>query len=305
MKKSLLKKLLLFMLTGVAIPSVGVLFGCDGQGGVNSDIAPEILEQIEKISHGSEPILTVGEGRAYSTIQAAIDSAEEGAIILVYPGTYEEAVCATQKTVTIFGTDRDKCILQYPNGDYLVPPLEMGSGRLMNMTVHATGQEKQPGAIAKAYALHIDYNISYDHTFTIENVNFINDDYQVLGIGLRADFTLMFKNCRFVCKGDNNAFYCHDDPQKVGSKKQNLIIENCYFENSGVAPTIKLQSQEMEGSQIECQWINNEIKNKGSDSYIDVYFWNPKNSEEDGWMGMSFWQNSSLSVGNSIAELNY
>ncbi len=252
----------------------------------------------------SVPALTVGEGKQFATIQEAVNAAKDGDVIEVYPGTYTEAVCVTEKTLTIQGTDKEKCILQYPNGDYLVPPLEMGSGVLKNMTIHATHQEQVPGSIAKAYALHIDYHISRNTTFTIENVNFVNDSYQTLGIGLRNDFTLTFKNCSFICKANFNAFYCHDDPGGVKAPNQQLVVDNCYFENNGSTPTIMLQSQEQEGSDITCLWTNNEILNKGTGKLVDRQFWNPKVSEEEGWLGMTYWKNSSKSSGNTAEELN-
>lgn len=263
-----------------------------------------VLMGIPLVGCSGEKPLTVGEGKQFSTIQAAVNAAKDGDVIEVYPGTYTEAVCVTDKTLTIQGTDKEKCILQYPNGDYLVPPLEMGSGVLKNMTIHATHQAKVSGAIAKAYALHIDYHISRNNTFTIENVNFINDSYQTLGIGLRNDFTLTFKNCSFVCKENFNAFYCHDDPGGAAAPNQRLVMTNCYFENQGTAPTIMMQSQEQEGSDITCLWTNNQVVNKGTGKMVDRQFWNPKTSDQEGWLGMSFWQNSPQSKGNTAEELN-
>ena len=248
--------------------------------------------------------LTVGAGRQFPTIQDAVNAAKNGDVIEVYPGTYTESVCVTEKTLTIRGTDKKKCILQFPNGDYLNPPLEMGSGVLQNMTIHATHQEQLPGTIAKAYALHIDYHISRNNTFTIENVNFINDSYQTLGIGLRNDFTLTFKDCSFVCAGNYNAFYCHDDPCGTEAPNQKLVMEGCTFENNGTAPTIMMQSQEQAGSDITCVWKDNQVVNKGTGKMVDRQFWNPKTSDQEGWLGMSFWQNSPQSSGNTAEELN-
>ncbi len=45
------------------------------------------------------------------TIQAAVDAADEGDLVLVDEGTYEEAVDVTTANVTIRGTDRNKVIL--------------------------------------------------------------------------------------------------------------------------------------------------------------------------------------------------
>ncbi len=269
-----------------------------------SDKTSAVKEDETPSKEGEKKHLTVGTGKQYATIQAAVDAAKDGDVIEVYPGTYTEAVSVTEKTLTIQGTDKERCVLQYPNGDYMNPPLEMGSGVLKNMTIHATNQTQLPGTIAKAYALHIDYHISRNNTFTIEDVNFINDSYQTLGIGLRNDFTLTFKNCSFVCQRNFNAFYCHDDPSGKEAPNQRLVVDNCYFENYGTMPTIMLQSQEQVGSDIVCLWTNNEIVNKGQGKLLDRQFWNPKVSQEEGWLGMTYWKNSSKSAGNTAEELN-
>lgn len=276
------KKYFKFFSGILTLLTLGVFCGCDDQG----------------------RMLTVGAGKMYATIQEAVDAAQDGDVILIYPGTYTESVCVTGKTLTLQGTDREACILQYPNGDYLTPPLEMGSGKLLNMTLHATAQMQKPGAIAKAYALHIDYSISRNNTFTIEDVTFVNDDYQTVGIGLREAFTLRFKHCSFICKGDKNAFYCHDDPTGVAAPNQQLIVDGCYFENNGTTSTIMMQSQEQEGSDILCLWTDNEVVNKGVGKLVDCQFWNPKVSDRQGWLGMSFWENSSKSSRNTVSELN-
>src|ERR687892_1316826 len=47
----------------------------------------------------------------YDTIQAAVDAAEPGDLVLIEPGVYEESVSVTTPELTIRGTDRNEVIL--------------------------------------------------------------------------------------------------------------------------------------------------------------------------------------------------
>ncbi len=264
-----------------------------------------IQQELTRIGYAQAKRLTVGAGKQYATIQSAVNAAANGNVIVVYPGTYTEAVSITDKTVVLMGVDKTRCTLQYPNGDYMTPPLEMGSGRLLNMTVHATRQPKNPTAIAKAYAMHTDYDISRGQSLIVENVDFINDDYQALGIGLRGDFHLQFDRCRMICKTAWNAFFCHDQAGGGSATGQRLTVTNCYLENKGRHATIQIQSQEKVGSAITCTWIGNQVVNlKGGDT-VGNQFDNPDTHAADGWMGMSFWQNSPNSKNNTATILNH
>jgi hypothetical protein len=57
------------------------------------------------------PAATVRVPRDASTIQAAVDRAEPGGLVLVSPGVYDEAVVVTTPFLTIRGTDRNRVIL--------------------------------------------------------------------------------------------------------------------------------------------------------------------------------------------------
>jgi hypothetical protein len=58
---------------------------------------------------------TLGVPGDYDTIQAAVDAAEPGDLVLVEPGVYEESVSVTTEELTIRGTDRNEVIL---DGDF-------------------------------------------------------------------------------------------------------------------------------------------------------------------------------------------
>lgn len=97
--------------------------------------------QINALIAISDSVITVGSGKDFASIQEAVDYAQDGWTIVVYPGEYEEAVDAHEKTIRIIGMDKATCILKYPNSDYGTPPLEMGAGELINMTIYAMENE--------------------------------------------------------------------------------------------------------------------------------------------------------------------
>ena len=253
----------------------------------------------------AKDVLTVGKRKQFPSLSEAVAEAKDGDVIVVFSGKYVESVHAANKTIYIIGESRGECMLSYSNANYFSPPVEMGSGMLANMTVYAVHQEIEEGAIAKAYSLHVDFDISKNAQFQVIDVDFINESYQTIGIGLRENFTLRFQNCLFECKGDNNAFYCHDDPTREGSANQRLIVENCRFVNNGTnASTILIQSQEAPNSEILCEWNNNTVENRAGGKLLATHLWKEKASSESGWLGLSFWKNAENSNGNSLAELN-
>jgi hypothetical protein len=60
-------------------------------------------------SGGDDATLNVPDD--YDTIQAAVDAAEPGDLVLIEPGVYEESVSVTTPELTIRGTDRNEVIL--------------------------------------------------------------------------------------------------------------------------------------------------------------------------------------------------
>lgn len=246
--------------------------------------------------------LWVGANQKYKTITEAVSAADNNDVIIVTPGIYHESVKNDFKFLTIIGTSKDECILEYENGDYANPPIEMSKGVIKNLTIHGIEQEKQSGAVAKAYCLHADFDPEANSSLYIENVKFINDDYQVVGIGLRANYNLEFVNCEFICKGNSNAFYCHDWPSGSGIN-QNVIVKNCTMINNGSVPTILLQSQEVKNSVAICTFKRNIVKNKGSNNLIAMALYNPSIGGGN-FLDSTDWHLSDDSALNTLATIN-
>ncbi|HZN43361.1 MAG TPA: right-handed parallel beta-helix repeat-containing protein, partial [Actinomycetota bacterium] len=102
-----------------AFPYFCSLHGTAGSGMTGLVLVGDaaIPEAVPGVGPGREtpPALPGGEVRVPEdapTIQAAVEAAEPGGLVLISPGVYEEAVVVTTPFLTIRGTDRNEVILE-------------------------------------------------------------------------------------------------------------------------------------------------------------------------------------------------
>lgn len=108
-------------LTGVVLLAVG-LVSCGGDDSASTTDAPSTematTEAPSTDAPTAEGVLNVPAD--YATIQEAVDAAVEGDLILIAPGTYNEAVQVTTNNIIIRGLDRNTVILdgnfEFDNG---------------------------------------------------------------------------------------------------------------------------------------------------------------------------------------------
>lgn len=285
-------------LTNAELPRAVV---CEGNVAKYSDFG---TGAIFEVMDTAAQILNVGADKKFTTIQAAVDFAKDGDTILISSGTYHEAVDAKTKLLHFKGVDKNTVTLEYENGAYSLPPLEISKGSVENMTIHAISQAQVSGEPGKAYCFHADYDIQIGHTLSFTNVNFINDDYQVIGVGLRNNFTLEFNSCDFFTPSGNNAFYVHDDPIRDNSSNQNLIVKDCSIVNNGTRATIHMQSQERVGAVTKATWQRNIVVNLSGGKLIDMATYN-NGLAKDKWLGSSDFVLQPTSALNNIPQLNF
>ena len=285
-------------LTNTELPGAVI---CEGNVAKYSDFGTgAIFEVVDTAAQ----ILNVGADKKFTTIQAAVDFAKDGDTILISSGTYHEAVDAKTKLLHFKGVDKNTVTLEYENGAYSLPPLEISKGSVENMTIHAISQAQVSGEPGKAYCFHADYDIQIGHTLSFTNVNFINDDKQVIGVGLRNNFTLEFNSCDFFTPSGNNAFYVHDDPIRDNSSNQNLIVKDCSIVNNGTGATIHMQSQERVGAVAKVTWQRNIVVNLSGGKLIDMATYN-NGLAKDKWLGSSDFVLQPTSALNNIPQLNF
>ena len=254
-------------------------------------------------------ILIVDQGGTgdYTTITDACNNAVDGDIIYIKNGTYRESLKLFPKRLHLVGEDRDKTILIYSGKNRPNPPLEIAKGSVCNMTIHADATGEQTSGVPLAYAVHIDNDNSLNEALYFDNVTFINDVHQVVGIGLRPNFTLTFNDCVFIAK-NKTALYCHDwetsdtSADKTGQK---MIVKNCCIVNDSFTnSTILLQSQELVDGGAEGTFINNTILNKSGGSLIYMFLWDGRSLTNDNFMGSSDWILTDDSSLNTLNLLN-
>lgn len=285
-------------LTNTELPRAVI---CEGNVAKYSDFG---TGAIFEVGDTAPQTLNVGADKKFTTIQAAVDFAKDGDTILISSGTYHEAVDAKTKLLHFKGVDKNTVTLEYENGAYSLPPLEISKGSVENMTIHAISQAQVSGEPGKAYCFHADYDIQIGHTLSFTNVNFINDDYQVIGVGLRNNFTLEFNSCDFFTPSGNNAFYVHDDPIRDNSSNQNLIVKDCSIVNNGTRATIHMQSQERVGAVTKATWQRNIVVNLSGGKLIDMATYN-NGLAKDKWLGSSDFVLQPTSALNNIPQLNF
>ena len=258
----------------------------------------------EAIYKSNTKTLIVGDN--YTTIQEAINNANEFDTIYIPDGEYNEHVIC-DKFVYIVGQSRNKTILKYSDADYMKPALWIARGHVSNMTIMAVPDSNPTSKTA--YACHIDSRTAQENNSVyFENCIFTSESTSsaTIGIGLRNNFELTFNNCSFIGK-NKSAFYCHDSYTE-GATNMVLNVNSCEFLTEGNDITIKMQTQEIKGNYATCKWTRNFVKNSYNNNLLfKMSIWEPTADNtlpKDNWQGSTDWHNSPLSCMNNIDELN-
>ena len=196
----------------------------------------------------SNTIVVAKSGGNFTSINDAVQSAKENDVILVYPGVYEETIRGFSKVVNIVGINKEKCIVQTNTNERTNPPAELSAGYIKNISFIATTLnsvnpiETTPRNLC-AYGVHIDNDFSQGKKLIFENCNIISYGAPGVGIGLRPNFLLKFKDCLiqqlldfdlYPTAQDIGALFMHESatPDTAGYNQVMEVI-NCRVYGSG------------------------------------------------------------------------
>lgn len=260
------------------------------------------------------PFITVSkDGRGmYDTIGEAVENAEQGGVIVVAPGIYEEQVAAWGKTINIVGMNRETCVIKDTSGNYSTPPLKIGAGSIQNMSIievaNGAGTENMG-----AYAVHIEDNNLFNKKLLIKNCYIYSDSSSAIGMGLRGGSTVRFEDCEIICAGSRVStsaapLYFHDADAQAYWGTADLHLKNCVLRNtsSSLFSMLTINSIHKENTTNMHIMFNIFVRSSTPSLAQKYNTWNTSgNTDADGWNGLSHMYLSDDSFGNNQSELNY
>lgn len=260
--------------------------------------------------------LLVGSGKEYTTIQSAVNAANDGDTIFIFPGTYDEAVdCQTGgKFIRIVGFSRDSVVITHSGANYNTPPLEIGKGVVENLTIAATGNTIDPdsGVASGAYCVHIDYNQESGSSLQFKNCKFTSELSPCVGVGLRSDFTLSFKGCEFVCTSGQSPVYCHEE-QASNKTGQRIELIDCSISNEGNGETdacVLLQETATLSGNVATILMQRCIMKRtygafdSTNKAVKLRFYGEGSADGDGYLGSHLWKLDYMSELNNESIAN-
>ena len=174
-------------------------------------------------------IRTVGKGMMFEKPSDALYGMTEGdeAILLIYPGIYEDSVDIRHLKVALIGIDRDSCVIKNGLGDYNYPPVNASGDNniIANLTLYSYATETV--ANSGSYGLHIDQRGigTEGGESVVRNCNIISYRNAGIGLGTTNKQHILIDNC-YIESSSIAGFFGHNY-QLSGAINQRLTIKNC------------------------------------------------------------------------------
>lgn len=244
------------------------------------------------------------EGIGYSSIGEAVFVVRDEGIIFILPGIYQEQVKAWGKNVSLYGMDREKCILESYSSSYYSPPLEISCGYVTNLSIRAVDKYHQTSTLY-AYGVHIEDHSLTNKTLRFENCNIYSDFNSAVGIGLRGGCEVEFVNVQMT--GKENGMFCHDSAYSSYKGVQNISLINCQIEGMEGNQALRFDSQGIAGSVINVRLIDNVLINGNSEGEETLLYTrnNGGAGTEINWQGLKNYYLTRDSIGNNVHNMNF
>ena len=275
------------------------------------------LEHNVELLQNSSAIVVAKDGSGdFTTIQEAVDYAQDNDTILVMPGVYEEMVTTKinvspwQKYVHIRGYDKYRCILQTHTNERLLEPLTMSIGSVSNMTIKNLYDETQPHEQRRGYCIHVDINTGIDvsrNNFLLEDCIFYSENGDVLGCGLWDNWIFEVRNCVLESAeiSSNRCFAIHNTMAESSCKvilDGNRIFKNGECVNGKLVSFMDVRNGQDYNSIIVVYAHNNTVYDFYNDTSDSVYV--GTTNTEKGWDNQTQFILSKESYGNNTSLLN-
>ena len=137
---------------------ISLQFGVEGINNELTSLRSDVdkLKDVGLKSIASITYVVDKNGRGdFTTIQSAIDAAQDGDIIYVMPGEYEENIDMGTKIISMIGQSPHNTIVFSSVGTYAEPPLECCHGLIEGIQFYAKRNEDQSYS-GVSYAWHLD-----------------------------------------------------------------------------------------------------------------------------------------------------
>lgn len=266
-----------------------------------------ILDDMQLLKRGSTGIYLVGKDKAkflYTTITEAAEVAEDGATILIYPGTYLESIRVFKKCLHFQGINKNACIIKDSSANKNTPPFDVIGGSISNLTIiedHAAPTTEEEILKYKAYSIHADSNEMKGKTLRIENCIIKNRYYACLGLGTWENTTIEIIDCEMETEEVNPVeknrsygcvfYHSATTENNVLGQKVSLINNRIYSPEKMTLRNAKVTL----GSVLLNEFIHNVIVSKVAGVSKDIL--HATNFDKNNIL-------SNSSFGNNIAVLN-
>ncbi len=205
---------------------------------VSKKILIGICAILLNIGFASAATLNVGQGQAYTTIQSAINAANQGDVIAVSEGTYLENIVIKTNGITVIGKDKEKTIVDGKKTGSVIKIDQANNVKISGLTIqNSGGSGKEDGGVSIYSA---NNNIVVNSIFT-NNVVGISI-YQVSNNNIISgnDIRSSGKYGIFIYTSTDNKIYNNNiQGNKIGiysdSGRNNQIYSNNFIDNNDQA----------------------------------------------------------------------